>query len=54
VVPAVEFTPQPVEGPASGELARLIARTSWAGSGATSEREQMLSPRLDDSGSAAS
>jgi pilus assembly protein CpaF len=36
VVPAVEFTPPPVEGPASGELARLIARTGWAGSGADS------------------
>jgi pilus assembly protein CpaF len=34
VVPAVEFTPQLVERPASKTLARLIARPTWAGQGA--------------------
>jgi len=34
VVPAVEFTPQPVERPASKSLARLIASPTWAGQGA--------------------
>jgi pilus assembly protein CpaF len=30
-IPAVEFTPQPVERPASKRLAKLIARAGWAG-----------------------